>query len=115
NDRRGGEGGDKSADFFRILQEKVPHPYPFPPGGEREASALRPSSFSPSAEKRIFRAATGSLSVARCGEEHGQLRRECPLEGRSRLASGDIGGKVRIFFQHPRPVQPAQHHHHHEV
>src|SRR3546814_19071716 len=47
--------------------------------------------------------------------ENRQLSVESTLEGGPRFAAGDIGGEVRVFVQHPRPLQPAQHRHHQQV
>ena len=44
--------------------------------------------------------------------ENRQLIVESTLVGGPRFAAGDIGGEVRIFLQHARSAQPAQHRHH---
>ena len=54
-------------------------------------------------------------SAGRCGGENRQLSLESTLVGGSRLAAGDIGGEVRVFFQYIRTLQPAQHRHHQQI
>src|SRR3546814_15924460 len=44
-----------------------------------------------------------------------ELRRQRPLEGRPRLAAGEIGGKARMPGQEVGMVQLAQHRRHHQV
>ena len=50
--------------------------------------------------------------AGRCGGENRQLIVEGTLVGGPRLATGDIGGQVRILLQYARSAQPAQHRHH---
>jgi hypothetical protein len=52
------------------------------------------------------------LAGRRLAGENRQLSVESTLVGGPRFAAGDIGGEARIFFQHTRSVQPAQHRHH---
>src|SRR3546814_15278632 len=47
--------------------------------------------------------------------ENRQLSVESTLDGGPRFAAGDIGGEVRVFVQHARPVKPAQTRHHQQV
>ena len=55
------------------------------------------------------------MSAGRCGGENRQLSVESTLVCGPRFAAGDVGREVRIFLQHTRSLQPAQHRHHQKV